>query len=501
MKSNLLNEYQAASLIGISPDLLRYLTKHQVKYKDKRKLAVAKIVNDELYFDVVELKDYDAWLRAPWPSKDNKRPNLPDAIREEIRIEANLECALCKASGQAGEAAHIDPVHTSKSNHPHNLIWLCASHHTKFDNGCFGPKGANNEVITALKMGLHHFKRITWLGQAEVSKQIAATLSLCSAMQKQLALASKKVEVDAVERIAKKALEQIPKLTSWSNLDAVRPTLTRLATQLAVGQSKKSSNTKKQLETAASFEEEFLLKSGLVRCPLCMGAKIHNGYDCPVCLGDGAVNQDLDVDLAEFDLVDCQLCSGTGKFEYDDCPVCGGEGELERRFAEKFDFSQFDTVDCPLCKGKRKWQGDDCSACHGNGEMLQRDAERIDLADFREVDCPLCDGEGRYNGDDCPECHGNRTMQKRYADCVDVSKYTMQRCPICKGKGLYHGEDCPACYGEGNISAGAVEQLDPSQFDLVNCPRCKGKGVVYGDDCSACGGNRKMLRCYAERIE
>ncbi|AXK38139.1 zinc finger domain-containing protein [Crenobacter cavernae] len=501
MKANLLNEYQAAALIGMSPELLQYLTSHQAKWRDSRKLAIAKMADGALYFEEAELKSYDAWLRAPWPAKDDKRPALPDAIREEIRLEANLECALCKSSGQAGEAAHIDPVHTGRSNHPHNLIWLCANHHTKFDNGCFGPKGADNEVIVALKRGLHHFKRIAWQGQAEVCKQIAATLSLCSEMREKLARATQKVEVDAVERIAKEALAQLPKFASQPGLDAVRPTLTRLADQLAAGQARRGTTTRKQLETAASFEEEFLLNSGLVWCPLCKGTKTHNGYDCPVCSGDGSVDKDLQVNLTEFELVKCQLCSGEGSYEHGDCPACGGEGELERRFAEQFDFSQFDIVPCQLCRGKGKLQGDDCPACYGEGEMARGAAERIDFIDFEEVDCPLCDGEGRYNGDDCPECQGNRTMQRRYADRVDVSKYDLQQCPICKGKGQYLGEDCPACGGEGSMSTGAAEQLDRSLYELVKCPACRGKGVIDDGDCYACGGDRMMLRCYAERLE
>lgn len=501
MKSNHLSEYQAAALLGMSPELLRYLATHQVKWKDSRKLAVAKMVNGALYFDESELKDYDNWLRAPWPAKDNRRPGLPDAIREEIRLEANLECALCKSSGQAGEAAHIDPVTTSRCNHPHNLIWLCANHHTKFDNGCFGPKGVDNKVVAALKLGLHHFKRTAWQGQAEVCKQIAATLSLCGEMRKQLACMTDKVALDAVEQIAKKALAQLPALASQARASAVGPTLAKLTDQLNAGKAKRNSSTRKQLETAASFEDEFLLKGGLVRCPLCMGAKAHNGYDCPVCCGDGAIAKDLEVDLSEFESIECQLCSGTGKYEYDDCPACGGEGELERRFAERLDFSQFDRISCPLCDGKGRWQYDECPFCHGEGDILRRVADRIDIADFEYVDCPLCEGKGHYNSGDCPECHGDRTMQRRYADSVDVSKYEFQLCPICAGTGQHLGEDCPACGAEGRMLAGAAEQLDRSQYDLVKCPRCRGRGVVDGEDCPACGGNREMLRCYAERLD
>jgi HNH endonuclease len=151
MEKIILDEFRAAALIGMSPELLRYLTSHQVKWKDKRILTVAQKNDETFYFEESELKAYDAWLRGPWPSEKGKRPPLPHPIRDEIRLEANLECALCKSSGQAGEAAHIVPVAKSKSNHPHNLIWLCANHHTKLDNGSFGPKGADNAIIVALK--------------------------------------------------------------------------------------------------------------------------------------------------------------------------------------------------------------------------------------------------------------------------------------------------------------------------------------------------------------
>lgn len=501
MKNNLLNEYQAAALIGISPELLRYLANHQVKWKDNRKLIVAKNVDGTLFFEEDELKSYDNWLRAPWPAKDNKRPGLPDAIREEIKLEANLECALCKSSGEAGEAAHIDPVATSRSNHPHNLIWLCANHHTKFDNGCFGPKGADNEVVAALKQALHHFKRISWQGQAEVCKQIASTLSLCGMMQKQLKHATKKVEVDAVERIAKEALDLLPRLASRSALKAVQPTLNQLTEQLIAGRTKVGSSTSEQLVTAASFEAEFLLQSGLVRCPLCKGSKNHNGYDCPICLGDGAVDKAMKVDLSEFQLEACNLCEGTGHYDDEECPVCGGEGELERRFAERVDLRHFASVFCPLCKGSCRWKGNDCPACDGNGRMLRRMAEQIDLSDFTEVNCPLCEGEGRYKGDDCPECHGERTMEQRYADHIDVSKYETQPCPICEGKGQYLNETCSACNGDGEMLAWAAERLDHSLYDLVKCPKCGGDGVNNGYDCRACEGNGKILRLYAQNLK
>jgi DnaJ-class molecular chaperone len=501
MASRLLDQYQAAATVGMSPELLRYFVEHTVKMGDGRKLPVAKTVGEVVYFNEDELTAYDAWLRAPWPSKDKRRPHLPSAIREEVRLEANLECALCKSSKDACEAAHITPVAKCKSNHPGNLIWLCANHHTKFDNGSFGPKGADNKIIVALKTTAHHFRRQTWSGQAEINRHLHSTLSLCKNLKQLLSGAKTPVEVEAVESMGKQVLELLPKLASQSKAAAVQPTLKKLEAQLAAASAKKGASTKKRLEAAAFFEEEFLANSGLVLCPLCKGAKAHNGYDCPVCQGDGAVSKELDVDLREFDMVDCQLCGGAGRHNGDTCPVCSGDKRLERRFADRVDFSLYAVVRCPLCKGKRRWQGDDCPACHGDGEMPRGAADQVELDEFAEVDCPLCEGTGRYEGDDCPECAGNRQMQRRYADRVELSKYERQRCPLCKGKGLYRGDDCPACGGECELSAGAVERLDLSQFELVDCPRCKGRGVMDGDECRTCGGDRRMQRRFADRLE
>lgn len=500
MKSNILDEFQAAALVGMSPTLLEFLSKHQVKWQDKRKLAVARKDGRALFFDESELKAYDAWLQAPWPAKSGKRPRLPDGIREEIRREANLECALCKSSGEAGEAAHIVPVADTKSNHPHNLIWLCANHHTKLDNGSFGPTGADNEVIVGLKAALHHFQRAAWRGQAEVSRQIAATLSLCGQMQDQLASAKTTVEVQAVQRVATQALSLLPDLASQDKSAATRAVLDRMTQALSLDRDTTAASTADRLRTAVSFEQEFLLESGLVQCPLCLGQKSHNGNDCPVCYGDGAVSKELEVDLSDFDEIDCQHCGGAGYDNGEDCPVCHGEKQLERRFADRIDFSQYETVECPRCDGSGYWRGDDCPVCHGEMTMTRYRAEQVDLDDFDEVDCPLCKGTGQFHGNDCPECRGDKRMQARHADQVDLRNYRLRRCPLCKGRRIYHGEDCPACRGEGEMFERDAEWLDLSQFDLVNCPRCAGSGIVNYDDCPACAGEKQMQRRFADRM-
>ena len=503
--SNILDQYEAAALLCMSPELLVFLTTHQVKSKDKRKLRVSREERGVVYFDKTELDSYNAWLKAPWPAKAGARPGLPTAIRQEVRLEANLECALCKTSGQTGEAAHIDPVKTSKNNHPHNLIWLCANHHTKFDNGCLGPKGASNEVVAALKIGLQHFKRAAWQGQAEVSKQIAATLSLCGLMQKKLGTAMTAVETKALEGVATQALQLLPQLALQSAVSVVKPTLEQMTEELAAIDADLTvsirTRTRRRLKKALSFEAEFLSRSGLVRCPLCDGSKTHNGYDCPVCGGEGAVSKDLRVDLDDFELIDCKLCSGTGKHNGDDCPACGGEGALEQRVADRTDFSMYESVRCPACKGKGRRNGDDCSECGGDREIPKWAAERIDLGKFEEVDCPRCEGSGFYEGESCPECHGERTMERRYADRVDLSKYDSVNCPLCDGQRsfTYMNGECPVCRGELKMPRGAAEQIDLHRYDLVRCPTCRGTGKFEGDDCAKCGGNSKLPQAYLDQ--
>lgn len=499
MASKPLDQYQAAALIGFSPELLKYLTTHKVKWKESRKLVTAKEVDGTLFFDEAELKSYDAWLRDSWPAKDDGRASIPEGIKKEIKTEANLECALCQKAGEAGEAAHINPWKTSKNNHPHNLIWLCANHHTKFDKGYFGPKGATNEFILILKTTLQHFKRSIWSGQAEISKRIAATLSLCDSLDKQYEIATSEDEKNAVRRNAKKLLILIPELALKSSLTNVQPILTRLGKELNAGAASNGGATRKQLKTAASYEQEFLVESGLVKCPLCKGKKSHNGYDCPVCAGDGSVDKNLEVNLSEFEDVDCKLCSATGMHNDDDCPVCHGDKVLERRYSEQIDFDQYKLVKCPLCKGKGIWEGDDCITCRGVGKMERRAAENINLSDFEEVDCPLCEAEGVFNGGDCPECHGHQRMRKQLADNVDVTKYEDQSCPVCDGTGYQYNNDCRACGGHGTMSVGQVNELDVSLYKFVKCPECRGKPTNSDYDCRVCGGEGEIMRIDAER--
>lgn len=148
---NLITEYEAALLTGMSPRLLKWLCSHAPKSGSNRKLSFVKDAGSLRYYDKAELLEFNAWLEAPWPSNKGKRPSIPAGVKKEIKVEANGECALCKGSRDVCEAAHIEPVVSSKNNHPRNLIWLCANHHTTFDKGLYECHPDDRDIVRTQK--------------------------------------------------------------------------------------------------------------------------------------------------------------------------------------------------------------------------------------------------------------------------------------------------------------------------------------------------------------
>ena len=118
--TNILNEFEAAILLRMSPELLRWFTSFAPKYHETRKLKYIENRCGILYFSKEDLLDFNKYLSLPWPSISfDKRPSIPEGIEYEIKSETKFKCAICNYT--FGEIAHIDPVHNSKSNHPHNL--------------------------------------------------------------------------------------------------------------------------------------------------------------------------------------------------------------------------------------------------------------------------------------------------------------------------------------------------------------------------------------------
>lgn len=494
--STLLDQYQAALKLGISPELLRYFTSYKVKRNDSRKLQVVKKQENLLFFDVQELENYDAWLRAPWPAEAKNRPHLPEAIKDEVKLEAAGECALCQKNGNSCEAAHITPVALSKCNHPHHLLWLCANHHTKFDHGFIGPKGASNELIKATKLVLQSARKHIWKHTVDVSTQLAALLKLANDLHTDLkANPSNAAEIEGV---GKQLLKLLPAVASRSTDEEIKPVLERIATTVSgmgnVGVQGQVS-TAQSLEFIGSFEQEFLEKAGLKDCPLCAGTRWHNEQECPICQGEGSIPKDSQPDLAPFKVVPCRLCSGRCYVDGDACLACGGEGSMESRFDEQVDWGEFQKVTCSLCQGDGRHLGEECPICRGDKLVFRRVLERVDLRDFKEVECPLCDGSGQFDEETCPECDGDGQMQRRYAEQIDVSRYDKENCVVCRGTGQFFNDTCRVCDGERFVTRRQNEVIDTWDYKLVACPNCTGRG------CEICDSGGQLPRYLANRIK
>jgi 5-methylcytosine-specific restriction endonuclease McrA len=117
---------EAAHTVRMTVTFLVWASKNPVK-RDGLKL----IIGADGRVAESDLNAFEAHLRAPWP---NKNPGAE--VLREIEREARGRCGLCKDKTDAVEIAHIDrfgkevPHHCQ---HPHNLIRLCSTCHTRYD--------------------------------------------------------------------------------------------------------------------------------------------------------------------------------------------------------------------------------------------------------------------------------------------------------------------------------------------------------------------------------
>lgn len=503
-KEEICSIYEAAYLTKLSPELLEWLTKYSPKHSLSDKLKYHSKKEEIYFFKLKELLSFNDWLKKPWPKPENaSRPSIPTAIIREIKNEANAACAMCHGYHNTCEAAHIDPVHESSNNHPDNLIWLCSNHHTAYDKGLYGPREQDKEFIVSYKKSLQHFKSMMWATQNKISTKLLNVLEDCVKLHEQLKPEITPEQKDAIEKIAKETLENLPNLTPVLESDPKYQAYVELEKNIKEISRDSQSSLKERLEKTKIIKDEYIDVYGYVICPLCKGERRHNGEDCPVCHAEGELEKRYadEVDLREYALVTCPLCDGERRHNGEDCPVCHGEGELEKRYAVEIDLREYDVVDCPVCKGKARYNGDYCRACNGAGGLEQRYADQIDLAAYALVTCPLCKGDRRHNGKDCHVCYAEGKLEKRYADEIDLSQYLLVDCPLCDGERRYRDEDCPMCDGDGKVEKGYADETDLSQYSLVPCPLCNEKGRHRGEDCPVCYGDGKIEKGYADEVD
>jgi ribosomal protein L40E len=495
-----LNEFEAAAVVGLSPQLLRWLAGHAPKQESDRKLQI-RTEGSRFFVERDELVGFNDWLKMPWPSKPGVRPPIPAGVRREVKDEASGECAMCLKNGNSCEAAHIDPVAKSKNNHPENLIWLCANHHTKFDHGQFGPSVEAKGFVSAFKQSLIYYRRGLWQFQGEVTGRLFTMLNACHSLNAQLAAAKTPDQVAAVEGLAKKAIIQVGKMAPTSKQDpdytafeAMKPQFDALAKS-----STKPEHVQATLKLASTVKVEFAQRAGYEACPLCKGKGYYKQEDCPACGGDGELtkNEICALDLNQYTDVTCPLCNGKRTFNGSDCPACDGAGEMEHRYADQVDLREYSRVDCPLCEGKGTFRGADCPESHGEQQMERRHADQVDLRGYTLVDCPLCEGKGTFRSADCPECHGDRRMERHSANQVDLRQYESQICSICEGRGEWRDMTCRACGGEGRLERWQADQLDHNDYKMVTCPTCKPHERAW---CGTCNGEGTVPRWFADNL-
>lgn len=500
-KTEIISEYEAASITYMSPDLLRWLTSHAPKSGLARKLKVAKKENGTVFFDRDEVLAFDAWLKQPWPRKNGQRPVIPSGIRREIKHEANGSCAICQGHKDTCEAAHLDPVAKTDNNHPENLLWLCSNHHTAYDGGLFGPADDEVEFVAGFKTSLRRYKVMLWRMQAALSFKVLTALENCDLLNKQLASAKTQEQVGAIETVAKDILDKLPTLAPMSKSDPRYSGFQAVSAKIGeLAQSKRS--VRHRLSTASTVRSEYVAALGMVACPLCETTGRYDGNDCPVCDGDREIEERdaKRLDLSQFTKVVCPLCDGGGTYEGETCPACGGECTMEQRYADRIDVSDYRRVQCPICEGSGNYEGTTCHACGGEGDMERRHLDMLDVRSYEIVACPLCKRSGRHEHSDCPECGGEGTMQRRFADKVELRDYELAECPVCTGLGKLRGEGCPACQGEGSFDRRYLDRIDVRNYELVDCPLCKNKANKR-DECRACGGYGEMEKRFADDID
>lgn len=499
MKKNV-NVFEAAVLVGMSPELLKWFTSYAPKSGDPRKLATVGKVNSVTLFDEDELLDFSRWLAQPWPTNGATRPPIPTGIEREIKNESVGQCALCKTHGDSCEAAHIEPVSQSKNNHPHNLIWLCANHHTKFDKGHLGPKKKDAQFVRDYKQVLLWHSKQTHLVKSEASKialhlletaRRAAALNPKTPEQHKAAAAVGEDVISKLVAVSKRKVKKPAQFAAFKKLG-----------ELAVNASDSKADISERLSTITKGRRDFVLAAGLETCPLCEGNGRWHGDDCPYCGGDGAVSDKVfrQFDSRDYEQIDCPVCDGDGRRNGEDCPACHGDCQMERRYAERIEVRDFELVECSLCDGAGTNDGEDCPICGGNGKLEKRFTDKVYLSDFDMVNCPLCDGEGQYNDNDCPACGGERTMPRRSAESIDVSRFKPIECPLCEGTGEHNEETCPYCGGEREVCSEYADQFDNRMYELVKCPVCKGRGYNGDADCGPCEGRGEVLGELAERF-
>ena len=143
----MLSLVEAAITIGVGVELIEYFISHCPKHGESRTLA-AKKTGDDILIDKTDLLDYQKYLSQPWPIPAKaQRPGIPERIKEDIRLESHLACAICGRMDN-GEVAHIEAV-SGTLNDSQTTCYSYAQ--TITQSTTFGYKPSNNVTIETVR--------------------------------------------------------------------------------------------------------------------------------------------------------------------------------------------------------------------------------------------------------------------------------------------------------------------------------------------------------------
>jgi hypothetical protein len=526
----LIAEIEAAMQMGIGVELLRYFTETCPKHGEDR-LLPKKVIDNVAHFDSNELLSYQKYLAQPWPTKSGRqRPHIPEAIKNDVRAECHLACAICGDLNR-GEIAHIEAVAKTANNSPDNLVLLCPNHHTEYDLGYKPSSNVSLEALRAAKLLKRQARVRMQRYEANAFKTAASVMTTVKNLAAKLKTLESHQLIEVYETELAALMRGLPGMLDASQAEAkkdksledggtlvskVAPTISRATAGLS------SSATPAQIRNAAATVsaavEESLIELDEVDCPNCGGSGTTGlvGDFCAYCHGDMVVSEEQarNYDPDQIDETDCPRCGGRGLTGITSfiCAYCRGSCRVSKTKAGMYDPDEMDEVDCPHCggRGMTGLSGNICAYCGGAQRLTTAAAEGYNRAEINEVDCPHCLGRGVTGlvGDRCGFCKGSQTVSREKAEDYDREELDEVDCPHCGGRGStgLAQQYCNYCKGSQTVSSAKAKEYDPDDIDETDCPRCGGSGTtgLRSAICALCNGactvSRDKKRAYRKKF-
>jgi hypothetical protein len=300
----LLTKIEAAISLGIGMELLERCCSKCLKHGEDRILPLVHTDQGDM-IDEKELDGFRRYLNDPWPlSKNGTRPSIPEVLKEDIRRESHLSCAICGYMDN-GEVAHIEAVADSLNNSPDNLIYLCPNHHTKYDLGYKPSSNVTEEEVRAAKLIKRRSRRRMMRCEDNVTKALTSLLNAIAKIQEELKKNPTANMVSILETEVRTLLEMVPELSITAQgegqkdvtVDASETLLREKAPSFAKATlGIKPASTSKDVRDAVTqlvdLSEDVLIDLDEVDCPRCGGRGMTGliGDLCAYCKGSCVVS-------------------------------------------------------------------------------------------------------------------------------------------------------------------------------------------------------------------